>query len=84
MKKKILAAGFIITGLIIGCQKEVIEPTNQDPCNCGRILSDDVKDLSVVIRNSCTGNNKKFILYEGDWINSFVGSDMCITGAKKW
>jgi len=82
--KRIIAIGFIIAGSIVSCKKEVIEPTNQDTCNCGRILSDDVKDLSVVIRNSCTGNNKKFILYEGDWINSFVGSDMCITGAKKW
>ena len=82
MKKTILAVGFIVVGAIIGCKKEEIKPS--EPCNCGRILSDDITDYSVVIRNNCTGNNKKFVLYEGDWMNAHPGDDLCITGANKW
>lgn len=82
MKKTILAAGFLIVGTIIGCQKEEIKPN--EVCNCGLVLSDNVQDYSVVIRNSCSGNEKKFYLTEGDWMNAHPGSDYCITNVKNW
>lgn len=80
MKKIIILAGIVALGL--SCKKD--NPQPQADCNCGKIISDDVTDYSVVIRNSCTGNNKKFVLYEGDWMTAYVGSNMCIEGSSKW
>jgi len=82
MKKLIMLVS--IVGLSYACNKDNPQPKPQENCNCGKIISDDVNDYSVVIRNSCTGNNKKFILYPGDWVTAYVGSDMCIEGANKW
>jgi len=84
MKTKILAAGFIITGLIIGCKKEVIEPTDGTKCNCGIITTDNEKDLSVTIKNSCSGNKKKFELEIDDWVNAHPDSVYCITNVNNW
>jgi hypothetical protein len=53
-------------------------------CKCGLVLSDNVTDYSVVIRNACSGKEKKFILQPGDWINAQVGSNYCITNATPW
>lgn len=53
-------------------------------CNCGLVVSDNVKDYSVVIRNKCSGVEQKFYLQAGDWINAFVGSDYCITNVSNW
>jgi hypothetical protein len=71
----------IITMLVlIGCSKETIG----EPCNCGLVLSDNVQDYSVVIRNDCTDNTKTFYLQPGDWMNAYVGSNYCITNVNKW
>lgn len=80
--RKIITIGFIIVGTIISCQKEDIKPNKV--CNCGLVVSDNVQDYSVVIRNSCTGNEKKFILKQGDWMNAHPGSDYCITNVNNW
>ena len=80
--RKIIAIGFIIAGSIVSCQKEEITPNKV--CNCGLVVSDNVEDYSVVIRNSCSGNQKKFILQPGDWMNAYVGSDYCITNINNW
>ncbi|MEI7669747.1 MAG: hypothetical protein WCJ33_06675 [Pseudomonadota bacterium] len=53
-------------------------------CNCGLIISDDVSKTSVTIRNSCSGNEKEFVLAPGDWVNAFVGTDYCITNVESW
>lgn len=82
MKKKILTVGLIITGLIVSCQKEEFKPN--EVCNCGLVVSDNVSDYSVVIRNSCSGNEKRFYLQPGDWMNAYVGSDYCITNVNNW
>ena len=87
--KKILAIGFIIAGVVISCQKEELTPTKpivaiSKDCNCGLVVSDNVEDYSVVIRNSCSNNEKKFTLQPGDWINAYVGSDYCITNVNNW
>jgi len=76
--KKILIAMTLVLSLA-SCIKE--EPT---PCNCGLIVSDDVADYSVDIRNDCSDNIKKFTLYEGDWINAHVGSQYCISNVTSW
>ena len=53
-------------------------------CNCGEIVSDRVSDYSVVIRNECSGNEKRFTLNQGDWMNAHPGSDYCITNEEGW
>lgn len=65
--------------ILASCKKE-----DTRPCNCGLIVSDNAADYSIVIRNECTGNEKKFILAPGDWFNAYVGSDYCITNSGKW
>ncbi len=78
---KLFSLTFFSLMLFIGfsCQKEETKP-----CNCGRIVSDDVTNYSVTIRNDCSGNLKTFTLYEGDWMNAYVGSDYCITNETSW
>lgn len=66
---------------LFSCKKENKQPEN---CNCGMVVSDNVYDYSVVIRNSCSGNEKKFYLQEGDWMNAYPGSDYCITNVTSW
>lgn len=77
MKKIILIAATII---LFGCSKEepVVPIVTQD-CKCGLILSDDVNDFSIQVRNDCSNNVKKFVLYEGDWMTAYVGSNWCTT-----
>ena len=81
MKKIILIIIMIIVGFTYSCNK-----TNPSPkvCNCGLVESDDVTDYSVIIKNSCSGNNKKFWLQQGDWMNAYVGSNYCITNVTSW
>jgi hypothetical protein len=72
----------IIALIALGCSKEVIKPNKE--CNCGLVVSDNVQDYSVVIRNSCSGNEKRFYLQEGDWMNAHPGDDYCITNVSNW
>lgn len=62
---------------LLSCKKEEV-------CNCGLILRDNVSNYSVLIRNSCSKNEKWFYLQPGDWMNAHVGSDYCITNVEKW
>lgn len=80
MKKLLLV--FALSTAVISCKKEEIK--KEEVCNCGLVVSDDVTDYSVVIRNSCSGNEKKFYLQQGDWVSAYVGSDYCITNVKNW
>ena len=73
--KKIIVLVAIAIGMA-SCTKE--------NCNCGVIQSDNIDNYSVVIRNSCSGNNKTFYLSEGDWMNAHPGSDYCITNVQSW
>lgn len=77
--RKIFLAVTIIT--LLSCEKDNKQP---QVCNCGLVVSDNVSDYSVVIRNSCSGNEKKFYLQQGDWMNAYVGSDYCITNVTSW
>lgn len=76
MKKTILGLAIILS--MASCKKE------QAVCNCGLVVSDNVSDYSVVIRNKCSGNEKTFYLKAGDWMNAYVGSDYCITNVTSW
>jgi len=69
-----------VAGGMMSCESEFI---NGD-CNCGRVLSDRIDDYSVVIRNNCTDNSRRFFLSEGDWMNAHPGSDYCITNIGEW
>jgi hypothetical protein len=79
--KKLLFLSLVIISLS-SCKKEDVSPQQQ--CNCGLITSDNVSDYSVVIRNSCSGNEQKFYLQPGDWMNAHVGTDYCITNVQSW
>ena len=76
--KKVLLLVSVVT-LLTSCYKE-----ENEPCNCGMIVSDEVKDYSIVIRNGCSGNEKRFYLQEGDWFNAHPGNDYCITNVNNW
>ena len=80
MKKAILAlaAASVALAMMASCKKE-----NQ-VCNCGLIVSDNVSDYSVVIRNDCSGNEKRFYLQPGDWMSAYVGTNYCITNVTNW
>lgn len=70
---------FALLGIaLIGCEKIDTD------CNCGMVTNDNVQDYSVEIRNSCSGNVKKFYLTQGDWMNAHPGSNYCITNVKNW
>jgi hypothetical protein len=84
MRNKILTLGFVVTALIVSCKKDEIKKNKQEVCNCGLVVSDNVDDYSVVIRNSCSGNEKRFYLQPGDWMNAHPGSDYCITNVTNW
>ena len=83
MKKAIFTLA-ISGAILLSCKKDNQQVQQQEQCNCGLILSDNVSDYSVVIRNSCSGNEKKFYLQEGDWMNAYVGSNYCITNVTSW
>lgn len=64
----------------MSCEKEEIKPS----CNCGKILSDSASDYSITVKNSCSGNVKKFILAPSDWFNAHVGYTHCFTNVTSW
>jgi len=74
--KKIIGILLLLT--LLSCEKEKVE------CNCGLVLSDNVQDYSVVIRNDCSKKEKRFYLQPGDWMNAHVGSNYCITNVSSW
>jgi hypothetical protein len=72
----------LVVALAIGfasCKKE-----ENKICNCGLIVSDNVSNYSVDIRNNCSDNVKTFYLTEGDWMNAHPGQDYCITNVTNW
>jgi hypothetical protein len=73
--KKLIVLVAIAIGMA-SCTKE--------NCNCGVIQSDNINDYSIVIKNSCSDNNKTFYLSEGDWMNAHPGDDYCITNVESW
>jgi hypothetical protein len=77
MKKVIFGLAIILS--IASCKKEDVKQ-----CNCGLVVSDDVSNYSVVIRNNCSNNQQTFILQAGDWMNAYVGSNYCITNVSSW
>jgi len=79
MKKTIIILSMFLA--VTSCSKEedLPEPTQtaQASCKCGKIISDDVSDYSIRVRNNCSQNVKKFILEQGDWMTAYVGTDIC-------
>jgi len=86
MKKLVIIAAAVVLTMSCSKEEDLPAPVAQvtQSCNCGEIVSDEVSDYSVQIRNSCTGNVKKFVLYEADWMNAHVGSNYCITNVTTW
>lgn len=71
--------------LLIGmtsCKKETTEPVNF--CNCGLILSDNVEDFSIIIKNDCSSEVKTFYLTQSEWMVAHPGQKYCVIHAKNW
>ena len=68
----------ILSLALLSCKKE------QKHCNCGLIESDNVTDYSIIVRNDCSQNSKKFYLTQGDWMNAPAGSNHCFTNVDSW
>lgn len=66
---------------LFGCDKE---STSQ--CNCGTVANDGIDNNCywLEIRNSCSGNKKKFCFDQDVWMEAYVGSDFCVTGESSW
>lgn len=83
----------LTAAFLIGCskneeelprpQQQQQEPTAVD-CQCGKIMSDDVDDFSVVVKNDCSGVYKSIILHESDWMLAHVGENICLTNVPAW
>ncbi|NQY43564.1 MAG: hypothetical protein HRT87_09505 [Legionellales bacterium] len=81
MKKIVLLLAVFVA---VSCSKEedLPEPTpttQSSSCNCGTVVSDDVSDYSIRVRNSCSNNIKKFNLEQSDWMVAYVGSNICMS-----
>jgi hypothetical protein len=76
--KKIIFSLAVLTALLSSCKKET------KTCNCGTILSDNVSNYSVNIKNDCSGNVKNWVLSEADWMTAYVGTHYCITNTNSW
>lgn len=81
MKKAVFIIGVLLLASCSKPEESVPEPKD---CNCGLIISDNVSDYSVVIRNQCTQREKRFYLTQGDWVNAFVGTKFCISNVTTW
>ena len=79
MKK--LGMIFMVAILMTSCNKEFDEP-----CNCGTIANDGIDNgcYWLEIRNSCSGNEKKFCFDEDVWLSNYVGDDFCVINEATW
>jgi len=86
MVNKIKASHILVEKMQKAGGKIILPEKKEDvkQCNCGLIVSDDVSDYSVVIRNGCSGNQKKFYLQAGDWMTAYVGSNYCLSNVSSW
>lgn len=79
---------FLVTIILVGiisCSK-VENPTPAPApkqCNCGVIANDGIDNNPTCywleVRNECSGNKKKFCFDQDIWLNSAVGTRICIT-----
>jgi hypothetical protein len=83
MRKLLLVIGLTVSFGLTSCKKKV-DANENGPCNCGLVLSDNVQNYSVSIRNNCSNNEKTFYLQPGDWMNAYVGQDYCISNVASW
>tara|TARA_R110000737_G_scaffold36124_1_gene55398 strand:- start:1421 stop:1648 length:228 start_codon:yes stop_codon:yes gene_type:complete len=75
MKKIIMIIATLVV-MLTSCSKK--------NCNCGEVLQDDARDLSVMIKNDCSGNVEKFYLSYGQWMNAQPGTNYCIYSVESW
>lgn len=77
MKKLIL----ILAVVLVGCSDETPKK-----CNCGTIANDGIDNGChwLEVRSDCSGNKKKFCFDRDIWINSPVGSSICVENQEPW
>lgn len=47
-------------------------------------MDDNVSNYQVLIKNSCTGNQKWFTLQLKEWLTAYVDTNYCITNSSKF
>jgi hypothetical protein len=79
---KIIIMLLVVT--LTSCGTESTRPNKE--CNCGTIANDGIDGNCywLEIRNSCSGNKKKFCFDQDVWTNAYVGSEFCVTNEKNW
>jgi hypothetical protein len=80
--KKLIVILSVAVLCLTACKKE--DNIFLPDCNCGLVVSDRVQDYSVVIRSDCSGNEQRFYLAQGDWMNAHPGRQYCITNSTGW
>ncbi len=87
MKKiKLMMMALMMCFSLQNCKKQTTSPTPTQQCNCGTISNDGIDNgcYWLEIRNSCTGNKKKFCFDQDVWMNNHVGSNFCVTNQPQW
>ena len=80
--RKLFTTLTVLSLLLSSCTED--SPLTPCPSSCGEIISDNVTNYSITIRNECSGNDKTFYLSSSDWATAYVGTDYCITNTQPW
>jgi hypothetical protein len=78
MKKVLFTATVLAFGLT-SCEKECSS-------TCGTIANDGIDGSCywLEIRNDCSDNKKKFCVDEDVWMESYVGTNFCVSNTSPW
>jgi len=58
------------------CKKDALKN-----CKCGVVTDDKIENsnnFTLSIKNDCSGNNKKFYVTVGTWMDGVVGEPFCM------
>ncbi len=87
MKKLFLVLTLAV--MLMSCEKDE-EYSAPEKCNCGTIANDGIDNINnqlkywLEIRNSCSGNKKKFYFDQDIWMTAYVGTDICLNNVSSW
>lgn len=81
MKKVIIILAMFA---LLGCGTESTSP--RGGCNCGTVANDGIDNgcYWLELRNSCSGNKKKFCVDQDKWMDAHIGTEFCITNTSSW
>ena len=81
MKKLFL---LLVFPAMVACNKEADPQPRPVPpeCKCGKVISANMQDFSILVENKCTKNRTTFKLLPNDWIRIVPGNEYC--SANQW